>query len=167
MSRIASIAQNLRLIFSRKINDQMGEIELRLNERSDRYERAVDERLDERSVESQLRLDERIRSLDLGLDQRFEKLERHTDKRFEAVERRLDDRMEAHERRTDKYLLQSRVEIVDRTDVILQLFEQRLDQQRREIRALREALAVHNDAEKNGGQSNDSSSPEADSASGS
>src|SRR5215470_17829714 len=154
MSRIASIAQNLRLIFSRKINDQMGEIELRLNERSDRYERAVDERLDERSVESQLRLDERIRSLDLGLDQRFEKLERHTDKRFEAIERRLDDRMEAHERRTDKYLLQSRLEIVERTDVMLQIFEQRLDQQRREIRAMREALERRNEAAKNGGQIN-------------
>jgi SAM-dependent methyltransferase len=161
MSRIASIAHNLRLIFSRKITDQMGEIERRLNERSDRYERAIDERfaerdarVDERLVESQLHLDERTRSLDLRLDERFENLERHTDKRFEAVERRLDDRLEAHERRTDKYLLQSRLEIVERTDVILQIFEQRLDQQRREIRAMREALAGRNDAAKNGGLTN-------------
>src|SRR5262249_51185349 len=64
-----------------------------------------------------------------------------TDERFETVEHRLDDRMEAHERRTDKYLLQSRTDIVDRTDVMLQIFEQRLDEQRREIRILREALA--------------------------
>src|SRR5215510_12793675 len=144
MSRITSIAHNLRLIFSRKITDQMGEIERRLNERSDRYERAVDER--------QSNLDERARSLELRLDERFENLERNTDKRFEAIERRLDDRLEAHERRTDKYLLKSRLEIVDRTDVMLQIFEQRLDQQRREIRPMREALEGRNEAAKNGGQ---------------
>src|SRR5262245_21076452 len=159
MSRIASIAHNLRLILSRKITDQMGEIERRMNERSDRYERAIDERfaerdarVDERLAESQAHFDERARALDLRLDERFEKLERQTDKRFEDVERRLDGRMEAHERRTDKYLLQSRLEIVDRTDVILQIFEQRLDQQRREIRALREALEGRNEAAKNGGR---------------
>jgi len=176
MSRITSIAHNLRLIFSRKITDQMGEIERRLSERSDRYERAVDVRIAERSsaldarLEERLadvqdkigarldeRFDERARSMDLRLDERFEKLESHADDRFEAVEHRLDERMEAHERRTDKYLLQSRVEIVDRTDVMLQLFEQRLDQQRREIRAMREALAGAADAAKNGGQSNGSS----------
>ncbi|MGH9766659.1 MAG: hypothetical protein ACREAB_04425, partial [Blastocatellia bacterium] len=172
MSRITSIAHNLRLIFSRKITDQMGEVERRLSERSDRYEGAVDARIAERfsalddriaGVQDQIsdrldeRFDERARSMDLHLDKRFEKLERHADERFEAVERRLDARLEAHERRTDKYLLQSRVEIVDRTDLMLQIFEQRLDQQRREIRELREALAVRNDAAKNGGQGSRSS----------
>lgn len=156
---------------SRKITDQIGEVERRLNERSDRYERAVDTRIAERSsavdarieerfatIQEQIsvrldeRFDERARAVDLRLDDRFTKFERHTDERFDAVERRLDSRLEAHERRTDKYLLQSRVEIVDRTDVMLQIFEQRLDQQRREIRALREALAGRGDAAKNGGQ---------------
>ena len=170
MSLIASIAHNLRLIFTRKITDQMGELERRLGERLDRYERAVDQRFDERGsailqrvderlVESQLQLDDRTRSLDLRLDERFENLERHTDKRFEAVERRLDERLEAHERRTDKYLLQSRMEIVDRTDVILQIFEQRLDQQRREIRAIREALEKRKESSKNGGQINAAPNP--------
>ncbi len=172
MSRIKSLAHNLRLILSRKITDQIGEIERRVNERSDRYERAVDVRIAERfsaldaHVEEQLedalgrldkRLDERARSIDIRLDEKFERLEHHTDERFEAVERRLDSRLEAHERRTDKYLLQSRTEIVDRTDLMLQIFEQRLDQQRREIRALREALAGRNDAAKNGSQTNGSS----------
>jgi SAM-dependent methyltransferase len=200
MSRIKTIAQNLRLILSRKITDQFGEIERQLNERADKYERAVDARLDERSAALDIRfdergamldtrfdersgaldmrldlrieerfsesqrhidrqLDERTRSIDIGLDKRFEKLERHADTRFETFERHLDTRMEAHERRTDKYLLQSRVEIVDRTDVILQIFEQRLDQQRREILALREALAARNDAPKNGDHSNGSATP--------
>jgi SAM-dependent methyltransferase len=162
-----SLAQNLRLIFTRKITDQMGEVESRLNDRASDYERAVDARFDERNaaldarIEERLadtgqrigerldeRFDERARALELRLDERFVKLEHHTDERFEAVEQRLDSRMEAHEQRTDKYLLQSRTEIVDRTDVMLQIFEQRLDEQRREIRALREALANQNGAAK-------------------
>jgi SAM-dependent methyltransferase len=168
MNQLKSLAHNLRLIFTRKITDQMGEIESRLNERAGNYERAVDARFDERSAaidarveerEQRLdeRFDERARGIDSRLDERFVKLEQHTDKRFETVERRLDARLEAHERRTDKYLLQSRVEIIDRTDVMLQIFEQRLDEQRREIRALREMLAHSSDAAKNGDQRNGSS----------
>jgi hypothetical protein len=122
MSRITPIVSSLRLIFSsRKIADQMGEIEHRLNKRSDRYERAIDDRIDER---------------------------------FESVERRL----EAHELRTDQYMSQRRVEIIDRADVMLQIFEQRLDQRRREIQALRETLAGRDAAAKPGAASNGSSS---------
>ncbi len=162
MSRIASIAYNLRLILSRKITDPMGEIESRLNERSDKYEKVIDARIEEQQERSGKQMDERARSMDLRLDERFEKLEKLTDERFEAVERRLDGRLETHERRTDKYLLQSRLEIVDRTDVMLQIFEQRLDQQRREIQALRKALAARNSAAKNGGQLSASSNATAD-----
>ena len=50
-----------------------------------------------------------------------------------------------------------RVEIIDRTDVMLQIFDQRLDQQRREIQAIREALVARNDAAKNSAQPDDSS----------
>jgi SAM-dependent methyltransferase len=196
MSRIKSIAHNLRYLLSRKISDQIGEIERQLNERSDKYERVVDARFEERgaSLDARLderesamdaridergaaldariderfgdhqrrldqQLDERTRSIDVNLDRRFEKLERHADARFEAVERQLDTRMETHERRTDQYLLQSRVEIVDRADLLLQIFEQRLDQQRREIRALREALAARDGAAKNGGHGHGSARP--------
>lgn len=127
MGRITSIAHNLRLIFSRKLTDWIGETENRLNERADRYEKAVDLRLDER----------------LGA---YEK----------AVDLRLDERLEAHERRTDNYLLQSRVEIIDRADVMLQIFEQRLDRQRREIHAMREALAARDAGAKNSDGSSDS-----------
>src|SRR5262245_23300906 len=59
--------------------------------------------------------------------------------------------------RVDKY----RVEIVERTDVMLQIFEQRLDQQRREIRAMREALAAAAEAAKNSVQSNGLSNSDA------
>src|SRR5262249_23444815 len=45
--------------------------------------------------------------------------------------------------------------------VMLQIFDQRLDRQRREIQAMREALAVRDAAAKNSPQSNGSSNPEA------
>jgi SAM-dependent methyltransferase len=160
MSIITSIAHNLRLILSRKITDLVGDLEARLSERSDKYERTVDARIDERLARFEDHvgkgLDERARAIDLRLDERFE-----------IVERRLDARLEAHERRTDKYMLQSRVETVDRTDVVLQLFELRLDQQRREIRALREALDSRLDAAKNGGRAGSQSGYDAGSPEGS
>ncbi|MDX2034832.1 MAG: methyltransferase domain-containing protein [Blastocatellia bacterium] len=156
MSRIRNFAHNLRILFSRKLSDYVGELGDRLNQRADNYERAVDARFDEqfaarsaelgerlgeiqRSVDE--RFDERVRIIDANLDHRFVQFELKADERFETVERRLDDRLEAHERCTDRYLLDSRTDIVDRTDVMLQIFEQRLDQQRRELRALREELA--------------------------
>src|SRR5574341_485292 len=157
MSRIRSLGHNLRFLFSRKITDQFDDIELRLNERADKYERAVDARIEERLTNSERSIDARFDERTRGIDSQFVKLERHTDERFDAVEQRLDSRMEAHERRTDKYLLQSRVEIVDRTDVMLQIFEQRLDEQRREIRALRETLANRHDAAKSDDKSKGSS----------
>src|SRR5262245_888399 len=124
MSRIRTIAHNLRLIFSSKIAVQMGEIEHRLNLRADGYENAIDMRFDER---------------------------------FERLERRIEERLEAHERRTDECMWKSRAGTVERTDLMLQIFEQRLDQQRREIRAMREALAAVAVAAKNSAQSNVSS----------
>jgi SAM-dependent methyltransferase len=127
MGRITSIAHNLRLIFSHKLTDL-------LSERADRYERNVD----------------------LRLDERLETIERRLDERLETIERRLDERLEAHERRTDNYLLQSRVEIIDRADVMLQIFEQRLERQRREIQAMREALAARDAGAKNSDGSSDS-----------
>ncbi|MFN0085829.1 MAG: methyltransferase domain-containing protein [Blastocatellia bacterium] len=156
MSRIRALAHNLRILFSRRLSDYVGELGNQLNLRADDYERAVDARFEERfharseemgerldqiqrSVDEHL--DERARIVDTDLDHRFAQFEIRADERFESVERRLDDRMESHERRTDRYLLDSRTDIVDRTDVMLQIFEQRLDQQRREIRALRERLA--------------------------
>ena len=145
MNPIRILAHNLRQLFTRR----MADIEHKLHERADLHEQAVDARVEEKhahlkaAVDQHVedRFDERARAMDLRLDERSRQMELKTDERFDTVERRLDDRMETHERRTDKYMLQSRTDIVDRTDVMLQIFEQRLDQQRREIRALREALA--------------------------
>jgi SAM-dependent methyltransferase len=152
MNSLRILVHNLRQLSARR----MADIEHELRERADRHEQALDTRLEEkvvhlkaevdehverRSTDAERRMDERSQALDLRLDDRFRQMELKSDERFETVERRLDSRLEAHERRTDKYMLQSRTDIVDRTDVMLQLFEQRLDEQRREIRALREALA--------------------------
>lgn len=152
MNPLRILAHNLRQLFTRR----MADIEHLLAERADRHEQVLDARLEDKVTLAKLamdkhlevhlvaadhRLDERARGMDLRLDERVRQMELKSDERFETIEHRLDDRLEAHERRTDKYMLQSRTDIVDRTDVMLQLFEQRLDQQRREIRALREALA--------------------------
>ena len=93
--------------------------------------------------------------MELRLNQRADRYER-------AVDARIEERLGAQERRSDK----SRIEIIDRADLMLQIFEQRLDQQRREIRAMREALSARNDASKNSDQFNASSNSEAQPAPG-
>ena len=92
------------------------------------------------SVET--RFDERVRATDNRFDDRFARTERTLDERVAAFEQRTDERMERHEKRTDYNLKLNRADILDRTDVMLQIFEQRLDQQRREIKALREQLSA-------------------------
>jgi SAM-dependent methyltransferase len=82
--------------------------------------------------------------------------------RADMYERVIDDRIEKRLVEANKY----RVEIMDRTDAMLQIFEQRLDRQRREIQAIREALAVRNAAAKNSDQPNGSSGIEAQPAPG-
>lgn len=180
MSRFKSILRNLRLILSREITDQIGEVETLLNRRADDYERAVDARLDERfnalhqligerfaelqrhvderagnyeaaldrriedrlvNVERRMdeRFDEKTRAVDSRLDDRFAKIERGIDERFGVLDGRMDQRMERHERKVDAMIRQFSLDIVERNDVMLQLFEQRLDKQRRELREIRNA----------------------------
>lgn len=116
------------------------------------------------SIAHNLRLILSRKIVDLIADQ-MGKIEQRADRYERAVDKRLDERLEAHELRTDKYLLQGRVGIIDRTDVMLQIFEQRLDQQRREIQALREALAGRDAAAKTSAESNGSSNFETQPAS--
>jgi SAM-dependent methyltransferase len=153
MNRLKSIARNLHLILTREI----AEHERLMQERADNYERAIDARFDERAsaldtrVEERLtnteqridgRFDERARAIDSRLDDRFSKVEKQVDERFEALEQRMDERIELHERRTDRSLERNRVDIIDRTDVMLQILEQRLDKQRREVATLRDPHTI-------------------------
>lgn len=154
MSRLKSILRNLRLILTHEITDQIGEVEARLSQRADSYERAIDQRIDERTVTLDQRVDERLagserriderfdertREIDLRLDDRFATSEKRIDEKFVAQDHRLDERMERHERKVDAMIRQFSTDIVERNDVMLQLFEQRLDKQRRELKALRES----------------------------
>ena len=120
------------------------------------YEAAVDQRVDERltSLEEHLdqqfitgakmldnRFDSRAASTDARVDERLGGMDRHIDQRFHTLEQRTDQRMEAHERLVDGKLHSNRQDIVDRTDLLLQVFEQRLDTQRRNLNSLRESVA--------------------------
>jgi hypothetical protein len=191
MSRLTSIFRNLRLILSREITEQIGEVETRLSQRADTYERAIDQRLDERSGSLDRRLDEREASLDrrlderevsldrrldereasldqridgrfdergreidLRLDDRFATTEARIDEKFTAQDHRLDERMERHERKTDAMIRQFSTDIVERNDVMLQLFEQRLDKQRRELKAIRESGQPKTEAADSTGEDN-------------
>ncbi len=143
MSRLNSFFRNLRLLLTREITGQIGETEARLSQRADNYERAIDQRIDERTAALDRRFDERFdektRGADLRLDERFAAIEEKIDERFVGLDHRLDERMERHERKVDAMIRQFSTDIVERNDVMLQLFEQRLDKQRRELKALRES----------------------------
>jgi SAM-dependent methyltransferase len=140
-------------------------LDVRVDERFANLEQRSDERFsniekhnDAQQVAMALRLDERfdsyVRTTDNRFDDRFARAERTIDERFAALEKHTDERMERHEKRTDANLKLNRADILDRTDVMLQIFEQRLDQQRREIKALREQLALQHASHSDKGQTN-------------
>lgn len=149
------------------------EFESGATKRADDYEAALDARVEERFAAAELRLDtrteeaenrlgsefaaaierldkrfdERVTSTDVRLDERFVRIERRIDERYISLEQRSDARMEAHERMVDGKLHQRSQDIVDRTDLMLQIFDQRLDRMRRElIRSHTEPEAVPSQA---------------------
>jgi SAM-dependent methyltransferase len=132
--------------FDLQITERFSIIEKRADDRASNYESALDQRIDERlkHVESRVdqRFEERARSVDGRLDDRFAKIERHFDERFDALEERSDDRMEQHERKVDSMIRQMSTDIVERNDVMLQIFDNRLDKQRREMRQIRQNLEI-------------------------
>ncbi len=150
-----SVAVDRRLDeYEKALDSRLDERDLALDSRLDERDAALNSRLDERETTLDLRLDERqstldqrvderfverTREMDLRLDDRFARNEKHIDEKFVAQDHRLDERMERHERKTDAMIRQFSTDIVERNDVMLQLFEQRLDKQRRELKALRES----------------------------
>ncbi|HKX32757.1 MAG TPA: methyltransferase domain-containing protein, partial [Blastocatellia bacterium] len=70
------------------------------------------------------------------------KVDRRADERLDALEKRADERMERHERKIDGMIRQMSNEILERNDLMLQLFEQRLDKLRREVQSLREGKTL-------------------------
>jgi SAM-dependent methyltransferase len=65
-----------------------------------------------------------------------DRLNKRADVYEKTVDTRLDDRLNRHER----LIRQMALDVLERNDILYQLFEERLDKQRREIRALRQAL---------------------------
>ncbi len=158
-ARDSAVDERLELRFNEqteqaaaRANSYEAALDARIDERFTRLEQRSDERFNaiEQSNDAQLaaltqrleeRFDNHLRTSDNRFDDRFTRAERQIDERFTALEKHTDERMERHEKRTDANLKLNRADILDRTDVMLQIFEQRLDQQRRELKALREQLA--------------------------
>ncbi len=126
-----------------QVDERFNDLQRQSDERAGNYESSLDKRIDERLANVELRVDERFeersRATDNRLDDRLAKLERHIDERFGVLDSRTDERMERHERKTDAMIRQFSNDIVERNDVMLQIFEQRLDQQRRDLKQLRES----------------------------
>ena len=143
------------------LTGRLAEIEASLDRRATNYETAVDQRLEERfshlETEVHRQFTDHARAIDIRLDDRQVGMDRRIDERFNALEKRTDERVEMHERRTDQSLEHNRVDIIDRTDLLLQILEQRLDRQRREIRSLRRAEAT---PEEKAGQAPESAAAE-------
>lgn len=140
--------------FEASLTERANNYEKALDERQEERFRNADERLDQRLVDAESRLDrelaaaleriderftERATNADIRLDERLVRMERNIDQRFQTLEERTDARMETHERTVDGKLHQRSQDIVDRNDLMLQIFEQRLDRLRREIGALRQS----------------------------
>jgi SAM-dependent methyltransferase len=68
-----------------------------------------------------------------------DRLNRRANAYEKAVDTRIDERLNRHE----DLIRHISVDMVERNDIMLQLFEERLDNQRREIRAIRRALDFH------------------------
>ncbi len=168
--RLLSLAEHLQERFAHyeaaldaRVEERLATMDHRIaawseaaDQRQVSYEAAVDQRVDERftSLETRLdqqfvngarlldhRFDSRAASTDARVDERVAGMDRHIDQRFQTLEERADARIEAHERLVDGKLHHNRQDIVDRTDLLLQVFEQRLDTQRRKLNSLRETSA--------------------------
>lgn len=160
--RTAEIAETTARNFDERLSVAETNFDARLEsvdrtftDRAGNYESALDARIEERlqtietrtedrqnSTESRLEAQfaERSRAVDGRLDDRLSRIEHHIDERFGQIERRSDERIENHERRTDQSLERNRVDILDRTDIMLQILEQRLDKHRREVALLHEQI---------------------------
>jgi SAM-dependent methyltransferase len=109
------------------------------------YQAAIDQRLDERLQQIELRGDERnaalnerfeerSRALDVRVDDRFSRIEHNLDQRLTNFEKGIDQRLFTREKFVDDRLEASRDDIVAQTDILLQRFDQRMDQFGRALR---------------------------------
>ncbi|NDD64700.1 MAG: hypothetical protein EBZ36_12130, partial [Acidobacteria bacterium] len=118
----------------RRIDERLNSIETAHDRRTADYEQAVDRRFDERleALENTVsrRFIEYSRAADIRLDDRQAGLERRLDDFLRKLEERVDARHEAHELRIDQTLVSNRDDIIERTDLLLQVLDRRLDRLR-------------------------------------
>lgn len=128
----------------RTFTDRAGNYESALDARIEERLQTIETRTEDRQNSAESRLEaqfaERSRAVDGRLDDRLSRIEHHIDERFGQIERRTDERIETHERRTDQSLERNRVDILDRTDIMLQILEQRLDKHRRDAALLHDQI---------------------------
>ncbi len=132
----ARIDERLGTVESR-IDLRLTDAESRIDQRLTDAESRIDQRFAETESDLDKRFEERARGVDNRLDDRFARIEKQIDERFNADEERADQRMERHERKIDATIRRMSNDIVERNDLMLQIFEQRLDNQRRELQDLR------------------------------
>ena len=130
------------------------EAEARLDARLEAAEKRLDGAIAEAQKVLDARFDERERKSDIRFDDRLVRTERYIDSRFAAFETSTDNRMETHERTVDGKLHQRSQDIIDRTDLMLQVLDQRLDKFRREIRALTAARTAQPEPDRSEGTNN-------------
>ncbi len=132
-------ADNYEKALDERIDQRLAQVEVRIDERLAESETRIDERLIASEKRMEQRFEERSRATDNRLDDRTAKIERQIDERFAVLDGHTDERMERHERKTDAMIRQFSNDIVERNDVMLQLFEQRLDKQRRDLKQIQES----------------------------
>ena len=118
-----------------RVDERLESIATAQDQRANQHEQSVDHRVEERlrSIERQMKeiVSDYLRGVDIRVDDRQAGIDRRIDDRFRGLDLRMDERMEAHELRTDRTLELNREGIIDRTDLMLQVFEQRLDRFRK------------------------------------
>ena len=129
MSRIKTIARNLRLIFSHEITELAGEMEGRLNDRSDNYEKALDARIEEKSAAIEQRIEERVSAIDERVEERSTTIDKRIEERFKTIESRADVRLSTAELRIDARANDHETALDTRIDERLASVEARLDEQ--------------------------------------
>jgi SAM-dependent methyltransferase len=120
-----------------QIEERTATIAATQDRRATEYEQSVDQRLEERFAKMEQvfksLISDYLRGVDIRIDDRQAGVDRRIEDRFRGLDQRLDERLEAHELRTDQTLELNREGILDRTDLLLQVFEQRLDQFRQAL----------------------------------
>lgn len=120
--------------YEHAVDTRFAEYQTALDQRIDERLQQIELRSDERNAALNERFEERTRAMDLRVDDRFSRIEHNLDQRLTNFEKGIDQRLFTREKFVDDRLEASRDDIVAQTDILLQRFEQRMDQFSRALR---------------------------------